>query len=80
MQLMWACGTAACALRVASKYSLLISEEWTAELAAGLWFVVPATGFEPARVDPTNFETLCLTTSPHRQGQGIEEMLQLSGN
>ena len=33
---------------------------WTAELAAGLCFVVSATGFEPTRVDSTGFETLLL--------------------
>ena len=27
------------------------SEGWTAELAVGLWLVVPTTGFEPIRVD-----------------------------
>ena len=27
------------------------SEGWTAELAVGLWLVVPTTGIEPTRVD-----------------------------
>ena len=27
------------------------SEGWTAELAVGLWLVVPTTGFERTRVD-----------------------------
>ena len=36
------------------------SEEWTAELAAGLCFAVSATGFETMWVDPTGFETLRL--------------------
>ena len=28
-------------------------EGWTAELAAGLWLLVPTMGFEPTREDPT---------------------------
>ena len=49
IQLMWA-----------AVLRLVPSEGWTAELAVGLWFIVPTTGFEPTRVDPTRFETLCL--------------------
>ena len=63
MQLMWACGTMTCVLRVTSTTHLPTSEGWTAELAEGLWFVVSATGIESTRVDPTRFETLCLNHS-----------------
>ena len=38
-------------------------EGWTAELAVGLWLVVPAMGFEPTQVDPIRFETLRLNHS-----------------
>ena len=39
------------------------SEGWTAELAVGLWLMVPMTGFEPTRVDLARFETLRLNHS-----------------
>ena len=39
------------------------SEGWTAELAVGLRLVVPRTGLEPTRVNPTRFEALRLNDS-----------------
>ena len=40
-------------------------EGWTAELGAGIWFVVPPTGFEPTPVDLSIFETLCINHLTH---------------
>ena len=36
------------------------SKGWTAELAVGLWLVVPTTEFEPTWVDLTRFDSLRL--------------------
>ena len=44
IQLMWACGITACALRITSGTHSPTSEGWTAEFAVGLWLVVPMTG------------------------------------
>ena len=46
-----------------SSTHLPTSEGWKAELAVGLWLVVPTTGLEPTRVDSTKFETLRLNHS-----------------
>ena len=50
-------------LELSLSIHLPTSEGWTAELAVGFWLVVPRTGFEPTRVDPTRFEILCLNHS-----------------
>ena len=44
IQLTWACGITACALRTTSEYSFTDPGGWTAELAVGLWLVVPTAG------------------------------------
>ena len=64
MQLMWAYGTTAYGGLMPSELPpsthLQTSKGWTAQLAAGLRFVVPAMGFELTQVEPTRFETMRL--------------------
>ena len=38
-------------------------EGWTAEVAVGLWLVIPTAGFEPTGVDSIRLETLRLNHS-----------------
>ena len=55
-------------------------EGWTAELAASLWFVVLAMGFEPTRVEPTRFQTLRLnhTATPPDRYIGMAAIIVVS--
>ena len=66
IQLMWACGTTACAFKVWTQSTHFpTSEGWPTELTAGLWFVVPAMGFQPNRLTPQDSKHGALTTGPH---------------
>ena len=40
-----------CPQRYLQSAHLPTSEGWTAELAVGLWLIVPTTGLEPTRAD-----------------------------
>ena len=55
---MSACSLTVGAGRVTYECSFTNHRGWIAELAVGIWLVVPTAGFEHTRVDLTRFETL----------------------
>ena len=74
VQLLWACGTTACAVTIASDDLLSDPGRLESRICCG---VVPATGFESMRVDPARMKTLRLN---HLATSPAEESASNSGN